>query len=338
MKIDLIIPVYNNKLGLYRSLFSLGADAKDLIDVTIVDDASSEDYSSIVEFFQQFVPIRLLKLEKNVGPGLARQYGIDNTNNPYIMFLDCGDYFITPDNISMIMNTIQNNAFVHLFCFGHTQNITVNAGCHQNRMHGKIYKRSFLNTHNIRFNPYGSYLNEDVGFNMAVKLILYQYERDLNQSFIYWDDTPVIAWDTREKESLARHNNNEPYYNKQNYALAVNGGYAIDIARRECVSDPIIAHEIYEIICDMYFKYLSTVSVRQEFTENALNGARKFYWEYFRPLQIHFQDDLIKMYYDTLIQYLNDEYDPIRTKLTALDLVGFLNLLEEQKPIEINAD
>lgn len=70
--LDLVIPVYKNKAGLYRSLFSIGTETYKKVFVTIVDDCSGDNYDDIVEFFQKFFPIRVIYLQKNVGPGMAR--------------------------------------------------------------------------------------------------------------------------------------------------------------------------------------------------------------------------------------------------------------------------
>ena len=48
MKLDLIIPTYNNKQGLFRTLFSLGIDSN--ANITIVDDCSDETYEDVIEF------------------------------------------------------------------------------------------------------------------------------------------------------------------------------------------------------------------------------------------------------------------------------------------------
>ena len=37
-----------------------------------------DDYTEQINFFKNFMDITELKLDKNVGPGVARQYGIDN--------------------------------------------------------------------------------------------------------------------------------------------------------------------------------------------------------------------------------------------------------------------
>jgi hypothetical protein len=37
-------------------------------------------------------------------------------------------------------------------------------------MHGKVYKREFINKYGITFTPESSYMNEDIGFNRACRL------------------------------------------------------------------------------------------------------------------------------------------------------------------------
>ena len=42
-------------------------------------------------------------MPQNSGPGNVRQYGIEHTQEPYIMFIDTGDYLINT-NIFDIIN------------------------------------------------------------------------------------------------------------------------------------------------------------------------------------------------------------------------------------------
>lgn len=329
MKLDLIIPVYNNKKGLYRSLMSIGIESADYVDVTIVDDCSIENYDDIIAFFAQFFPVRILKLEKNSGPGNARQYGIDHTYNQYLTFLDCGDYFISPDILEAMHYTIEENPTPHMFCWDYISSRDEQQSNEDNRMHGKVYRREFLQQHHIRFNPKESYINEDIGFNMACRMILKQEEIQRQRKLLFEDSTNVLIWDKRD-DSISKKNNYAIYYSTQNMALAENGGYAIRLARRERVNDNIIANQIYEIMCDMYFRYLSTVAARPEFIEIAFDGALRFYCQYFRAFGKYNVQLLMEMYYNTLVQYLADPLDDIRTKWTRLDFLEFLDMLEEQ--------
>jgi glycosyltransferase involved in cell wall biosynthesis len=49
--LDLIIPVYKNKKGLYRSLMSLGSELNKQVRVTIVDDCSGDNYDDVINIF-----------------------------------------------------------------------------------------------------------------------------------------------------------------------------------------------------------------------------------------------------------------------------------------------
>ena len=94
IKIDLIIPLYNQAKFLPYCLSSvLNQSISSLIDITIIDDNSTDDYSDTIAYFKEFLNISVLKLNTNQGPGYARQIGIDITHNPYFMFIDADDVF-----------------------------------------------------------------------------------------------------------------------------------------------------------------------------------------------------------------------------------------------------
>ena len=83
--IDLIIPYYNNIDGLKRTLSSIDYT---VFRVTIIDDCSPTNFI--------YPPnVTVIYNEKNVGPGIGRQIGIENTKNPYLMFLDAGDILLS---------------------------------------------------------------------------------------------------------------------------------------------------------------------------------------------------------------------------------------------------
>ena len=44
-------------------------------------------------------------------------------------------------------------------------------GPDDNRLHGKIYSRKFLNEHDITFCFESSYMNEDIGFDRTCRII-----------------------------------------------------------------------------------------------------------------------------------------------------------------------
>jgi len=57
------------------------------ITITIIDDCSSVQYD-----------VKTIRMPQNGGPGAARQYGINHTIEPFIMFVDAGDTFVDFDS------------------------------------------------------------------------------------------------------------------------------------------------------------------------------------------------------------------------------------------------
>ncbi|MBR4890254.1 MAG: glycosyltransferase family 2 protein [Clostridia bacterium] len=64
-----------------------------MIEVIIVDDCSTENYS---EIYNEFLNLNLtiLRPEKNSGPGVCRHMGVDKAVGKYITFIDSDDRFI----------------------------------------------------------------------------------------------------------------------------------------------------------------------------------------------------------------------------------------------------
>ena len=144
--IDLIIPYYNNRIGLLNTLKSINTD---IFKITVIDDHSTETpiiYNSVAQVFRYNI---------NSGPGYARQLGINKTNNSYIMFIDTGDIFISKEIQEKIANVIQANPEANMIVFNYyyQDKLTSNT---DNRMHGKVYKRAFLEKYNITFCPSSS--------------------------------------------------------------------------------------------------------------------------------------------------------------------------------------
>ena len=91
--ISVIMPIYNTKRFLLKSLDSV-RDALDGIDseVICVDDGSTDGSEAIVEDYCKDNPnFKVFHIE-NVGPSLAREYGLAIAKGKYIAFVDSDDY------------------------------------------------------------------------------------------------------------------------------------------------------------------------------------------------------------------------------------------------------
>jgi glycosyltransferase involved in cell wall biosynthesis len=158
--IDLIIPHYNNIEGLKRTLASIDTH---IFDVLVLDDASTDDIS-----FIKSLPKHYLFLH-NCGPGKVRQHGLRITDKSYVMFMDAGDVFTSFEAQQGIAAAAYAYPDVNVFSFPyfHKGKLTKET---DNRIHGKLYKREFLDKYDISFAPESSYLNEDIGFNRTCRL------------------------------------------------------------------------------------------------------------------------------------------------------------------------
>lgn len=107
-QIDIIIPAFKVHNTLYQTLCSIAQQTyKDKVKVTVVNDCCPEgNYYKIIKKFKKDLDIEEIKMPKNGGPGLARQYGINNTNCPYIMFVDADDILLGTTAIEILYRGI----------------------------------------------------------------------------------------------------------------------------------------------------------------------------------------------------------------------------------------
>lgn len=149
--IDVIIPVYNDSKNLKYCLASIAMQTiKDIITVHVVDDYSAIECNGIINEFTQELNIKYYRLDKNVGAGAARQYGIEQSNNPYICFIDSDDVLYNPKSMEILYNCINEKAqYAAGITYDERYDIYT---CDTNDIHGKMYSRKFLMDNNIKFN------------------------------------------------------------------------------------------------------------------------------------------------------------------------------------------
>lgn len=253
--IDLIIPYYNNSEGLQRTLDSIDSN---IFYITIVDDNS--DQSPWRPKANQ-----VLRYNQNRGPGYARQFGMDRTYNKYIMFLDTGDVFTSIEAQQGILHTITTNPQIDFWSFSyfHYDQRTTET---DNRLHGKVYKREFLNKYHITFPLTSSYLNEDIGFNMICR-------RCTEMKFI---ELPVIE-QIKDPNSLSQKNNQEALYKNQTRALSLVSFHTINTLRENNID---VAADINQIAIALYYWFIRTAAERPQCLQDAWSGAKLFYDKY----------------------------------------------------------
>lgn len=150
MQIEIIIPAYNCISTLGRTLDSLVKQSNKNFSVLLIDDGSTQDILSIADIYKSILPIRYIKNEVNVGVGMTRQRGIDETAADYIAFLDADDILL-PNAINDWYQEIDKNGPEAIYSpFAYAWNNSCKVVDYFWMCHGKVYKTSFLRQYDIR--------------------------------------------------------------------------------------------------------------------------------------------------------------------------------------------
>ena len=208
--IDVVIPYFNHSDVISRALGSIAMQtiAKD-IHVTIVDDASDvEDIvrlNGIIEGFKatDIADIKVVTVDKNMGPGHARAVGQLACNHEFITFMDADDTWANAYSLQFLHDAFvqhrQLDAVFGVF-LEETENPEMKFIPHKQDatwMFGKMYRRAFLDHYEILMSDSRS--NEDMAFNQVVLACTD------NVGFL---DQPVYFWMVN-KESITRKADND---------------------------------------------------------------------------------------------------------------------------------
>jgi glycosyltransferase involved in cell wall biosynthesis len=90
-KVSVIIPCYNCRATLPRAIESVLAQTYSNVELVVVDDASTEDISEIVDEYRR---VSYVRLEQNSGPAVARNTGVARSSGDLIAFLDADDEWL----------------------------------------------------------------------------------------------------------------------------------------------------------------------------------------------------------------------------------------------------
>lgn len=92
LKFSIIIPVYNAESTITKTINVL----KDIItpgfEVLLIDDGSKDNTKKVIQTSISNDPRFILLSKKNEGPGLARNFGIEQAKGEYLLFFDADDF------------------------------------------------------------------------------------------------------------------------------------------------------------------------------------------------------------------------------------------------------
>ena len=321
--IDVIIPAYNSQDTIIRTLSSIAMQLnKNELVVTIVNDGG-KDYKDIVNLFKPLINVQEIGYETNKGPGYARQYGIDNTKQDFITFIDADDTFYEACSLSLLSKPIKDTStkfvispFVQI---GKNQEQgMVNANLVW--IFGHIYRRSFLQQHNIRFTS--TRANEDVGFNSMCNLIA---QKDMGPEGGKILSIPTYEWHYNEV-SITRRGKDEYEYGICTPGYIYNLHNAYNVAQREGVSLKDIAPSALETAfsCFIYYNVALAKGVPKETLDAIEELSRKFYYDYYKQIQEYIsQDDYKNMYTNSY----NSKANHLQGIIFKMTLEDFIDLM-----------
>lgn len=109
-KISIIIPIYNVKEYLKKSIQSVINQTYKNIQIILVDDGSTDGSSDICDLFAKIDSRIEVYHKTNSGVADARNYGIEKASGDYIIFLDSDDWIDTDFCNILVDAAIKNDA------------------------------------------------------------------------------------------------------------------------------------------------------------------------------------------------------------------------------------
>ena len=169
--IDIIIPAYNAHESIKKTLASIAIQTIiKKCNVFIVNDGSTIDYSEEINFFNNYMNISELKIMNNKGIGYARNFGLKNSRGEFLMFIDADDVLNDCFSIENLYNNIKYDydyVVSYVLVEKEEKKFTLEKFFNGN-LHGKIYKRKFIEENEISFNDVR--MHEDNMFNSIIFL------------------------------------------------------------------------------------------------------------------------------------------------------------------------
>lgn len=322
-KLDVIIPAYNAHKTLAKTLSSIAMqNCVDDLRVTLVNDAG-KSHNDIIRKFERFIDIREISYITNVGPGGARQYGIEHTTLPYIAFIDADDTFASAFSLSLMLQEFEADPNLKLVFGMFVEQVRVKEGWQfvnhdsdQTWVHGKIYSREHIEKFGIKFPLLRQ--NEDACFNLKYFNTIKEEERKYMNICVYnwqWADNTL----TRGTD-----------YKYKGYEGWCTGfGYAIDYLCNLCEKDPSYKKNLYEItsnyIMVTYLQFCEFAHTRKpEELLTYLSWVRSTSMGKMKDYVKEIPDSTIQTYYLTFVQIKSRSRD---LYLPVISFNDFLSLM-----------
>jgi glycosyltransferase involved in cell wall biosynthesis len=326
MEVTVGIPAYNSHDTIEFAINSIihQSLAKEKIKIVIANDKSKKGYEYLIDKFKPWILIDIINLNKNVGPGFARQAIIDKCDTEFITFIDSDDIFVDYFFLDHAISILKSELNCVLYRSQFIEEIDGGYDTHHNEknwMHGKVYRLSNIKNKDIRFTLSRSH--EDIEFNVKINLTL-----DDNES-IYYDNKITYLW-TSSENSITRKNNYEYSYNDgpigsiQALIKAVKFGLNYQVHSDNIKGLLILKQNILNMLIDLYITYNLVLVYRPELVINLIKDHKYFYNNFVKTEWDELSyEEKYKVYIQN-IQYRNINSNPI----PEITLNQYIEILE----------
>ncbi|HIF9186549.1 TPA: glycosyltransferase family 2 protein [Photobacterium damselae] len=177
-KISIIIAAYNAEKHIKETIESLTNQYYDNLEIIIINDGSIDSTDCILTELKKNYSNLIIRNIKNNGVSNARNNGIEIATGEYISFLDADDIvegnfysclYAEGDSKSLICAKNIHNMYSSENILPWYENNQFESDFYKNKISvyiwGKLYKKSFLDEHNIRFDT-KLRIGEDFLFNI----------------------------------------------------------------------------------------------------------------------------------------------------------------------------
>lgn len=92
IKMSIVIPIFNSEKHISKCLESITNQTLTDIEIVLVDDGSNDESAKIIKSYQKLDNRIKYIFQKNSGPGVARNTGLEYCSAEYVAFIDSDDW------------------------------------------------------------------------------------------------------------------------------------------------------------------------------------------------------------------------------------------------------
>lgn len=296
MTLDIVIPHYKEPWEIGRTAFEMLSLQRlinfDDIHVYLVQDG--EDGALPAELFQHY-PYEVTQITiPHSGVSVARNTGMDAGNGDWIMFCDFDDSVFTTHTLFHFLDVAKTQSANLIISEYESEEkdpdgtmwAKVHDGSDYVLLHGRMFRRSWLEKNQVRFDPELT-LHEDSYFYMLVRFMMPDKE------VVYIREGPLYAtyWN---RDSVTRQGANAINHHLLLYRydefIKKSEHLANELLRRKMIRHAAMV--VCQTLCDTYVNF-SRISWKNQDTSVLTKYARKFVHEYPELLEILRDSDFL---------------------------------------------